>query len=361
MMLKANDNLDDLIESRLKPLRVDQKAILPAAEWVNWQPISLQRDRAIWQDYLQQVPWLSQLENQKLPNYKVVIDLDETLLLNSYSCPEIWEIGGGYQDDEIYPAYQYSQMRKTWRGRFKRILGRTDYDTADQNAYPFLQNPRHIVMFRPGMLGGLAWLAEKGVELILVTASARQRVTYLLKRFPLLAEVFGDRVICANEIMHSYLTQISSATQINDEASRQAFEKRPFSLAIKTPDLINRILGNGGYDLIVDDSAILAETFQETPLRDRLLWVRSDLAVSDYGMQIVAAITASIMKEPELFLKASALKKLDLAFESRQIVPSSSQMIRLEDPYCWPLCHGRDQLSPSTNLQLSTIEDPKKL
>jgi hypothetical protein len=69
--------------------------------------------------------------------------------------------------------------------------------------------------------------------------------------------------------MHSYLTQISSATQINDEASRQAFEKRPFSLAIKTPDLINRILGNGGYDLIVDDSAILAETFQETPLRDR--------------------------------------------------------------------------------------------
>lgn len=334
MMLKATDNLDELIESRLKPLRVDQKAILPAAKWINEQPISLKRDRAIWQDYLQQLPWLSQWENKTFPPCKVVIDLDETLLLNSHTSPEIWEIGGGYQDEQIYPAYRYSAMRKTWQGRLKRFFGRTDYDTTDSRKYPFLRNPRHIVMFRPGMLSGLAWLAQRGIELILVTASAQQRVNYLLKRFPLLSDVFRDRVICAEDIVKYYLC----ADPIQDEASRQAFEKRPFSLAIKTPDLVNQILGNGGYDLIVDDSTLLVEVIKETPLRDRALWIRSDLSLSNYGLQIVATIAARILG------KHSDLNRLEPDPNSPSVSFTPQQLIRLEDPYYGPFCHRQDQL-----------------
>jgi len=337
-------NNNELVEKLLKTLRLNSTAIVPPSEWINWQPISLWRDRAIWQTYLQQVPWLWQFENKVFPKYKVVIDLDDTLLLNSYSCPEIWEIGDGYQDNDIYPAYQYSKMRKTWRGRLKRVWGRTEYDTADQTAYPFLQNPRHIVMFRPGMLSGLAWLAKRGAELILVTASARQRVTYLLKRFPMLAEVFGNRIISANEMVKYYLTKASYRSQISDQASRQAFEKRPFSLAIKTPDLVNQILSNGGYDLIVDDSKFLTKTLQETSLRDRVLRVRSDLAISNYGLQIVEAIAARVMAEPQNFPKSSGIKQLTSNSHCQPIV-SNNNLVRLEDPYYWPLCHGRDQLS----------------
>ncbi|AFZ44913.1 hypothetical protein PCC7418_2778 [Halothece sp. PCC 7418] len=334
------------MEKLLNPLRLNPTAIVPPWEWINWQPISLQRDRAIWQNYLNSNSWLSQLENKTFPNCKVVIDLDETLLLNSYSSPEIWEIGQGYQDPEIYPAYQYSQMRKTWRGRLKRLRGRTHYDTANQKAYPFLQNPRHIVMFRPGMLAGLAWLGERGIDLILVTASARKRVHYLLKRFPLLTEVFGNRIISAQDMVEYYLHQAPSANQIKDHISREAFEKRPFSLAIKTPDLVNQILGNGGYDWIVDDSAVLAETVRETPLRDRLLWVRSDLPVSNYGMQILTTLVAKLMKEQKQPSPSQDFKPLEPNSQVKEILSyEDNPWVRLEDPYYWPLCHRGDQLS----------------
>lgn len=330
------------METFLKPLRANPTAIFPPDEWVNWEPIALDRDRAVWDNYQQQIPWLSPIET--LPKLKVVIDLDETLLLNSYSCPKIWEIGEGYEDRKIYPAYCYSQMKKPLRGRLQRMLfGRTHYDTADKTAYPFLQNPRHIVLFRPGMLSGLAWLAQKEVELILVTASARQRVDYLLKRFPLLKEVFGDRVISANEIMKYYLSLASGVSQIQDQASGQAFRKRPWSLAIKTPDLVNQILGNGGYDLIVDDSEMLIETIQETPLRDRALWVRSDLPLSNYGMQIVATIAAKVMAENKPLSPQRLEPDSQLLFV--ETVSNPNQFVRLEDPYYWPLCHGRDQLA----------------
>ncbi|MFP4254638.1 MAG: HAD family hydrolase [Halothece sp.] len=334
------------METFLKPLRANPTAILPPDEWINWEPISLQRDRAIWQTYCQQVSWLSQLDAQTFPPYQVVIDLDDTLLLNSYTSPELWKIGEGYQDEAIYPAYKYSKMRKTWQGRFKRVLGRTHYDTADHRAYPFLRNPRHIVMFRPGMLSGLAWLAQRGVEFILVTASAQQRVRYLLKRFPMLVEVFGNRIISADDMVQYYLTQATSEEQIQDQASRQAFKKRPFSLGIKTPDLVNQILGNGGYDLIVDDSEVLAETLSGTPLRDRAVWVRSDLAISSYGVQIVAEITARMMGKP--ISQESNLKRLEPNSESFSIPLSGDQLIRLEDPYYWPLCHRHDQLKFSS-------------
>lgn len=326
------------VSQLLQPLKLNPTATLPPAEWIETEEISLQRDRAIWEQYQQK--WLTHLNESQFNSYQVAIDLDDTLLLNSYTSPELWKIGEGYQDEAIYPAYQYSKMRKTWQGRFKRVLGRTHYDTADHRAYPFLRNPRHLVMFRPGMLAGLAWLAQRGVEFILVTASAQQRVRYLLKRFPMLVEVFGDRVISANDMVQYYRTHAASASQIQDEISRLAFEKRPFSLAVKTPDLVNQILGNGGYDLIVDDSEVLIQTVGQTPLRDRAVWVRSDLPLSNYGMQIVTAIAAKAMGWENLSL---ARLEPDSNFEA--IAAATDRLVRLEDPYYWPLCHGHDQLS----------------
>ncbi len=330
---------NQVVAQLLQTLRLNPEAIIPPSEWIIRSPISLKYDRAVWDNYQQQIPWLSNIET--LPKLKVVIDLDETLLLNSYRCPKIWEIGEGYEDRKIYPAYGYSQMKKPLRGRLQRMFGRTHYDTADKTAYPFLQNPRHIVLFRPGMLSGLAWLAQKGVELILVTASARQRVDYLLKRFPILKEVFGDHVISANEIMKYYLSLASGVSQIQDQASGQAFGKRPWSLAIKTPDLVNQILGNGGYDLIVDDSEMLIETIQETPLR--ALWVRPDLPLSNYGMQIVATIAAKVLAEDKQLSPERLEPDSQLLFV--ETVSNLDQFVRLEDPYYWPLCHGCDQLA----------------
>lgn len=55
---------------------------------------------------------------------------------------------------------------------------------------------------------------------------------------------------------------------------------------------VNQILGNGGYNLIVDDSHLLAATLQGTSLRDRAVWGRSDLPFHNYGIAIVAKIAA---------------------------------------------------------------------
>jgi len=264
-------------------------------------------------------------------------------LLNSHACPQLWQLGRGYQDEAIYPAYRYRRMRKTWRGRLQRWRGCTHYDTADRNAYPFLRHPRQIVMPRPGMLAGLEWLSQQGVRLTLVTSSAPERVAYLFERLPQLQRIFGPRAIAAREIAAYYWALERSGRSMADAGSRQAYWQRPRSLAVKPPDLVDWALGEGGYDLIADDSQRMASVFGATELRDRLLWVRPDWPVSPYGMQIVAAI-ARRLSERALESSAGAGQPLPPDSSWADWGAIQQACVRLEDPYYWPLCHVRDRL-----------------
>jgi len=329
------------IEAQLAQLRRADTGPLPDASHLERKPIALERDGHLWQRYCRASRHLASVDQAKLANRHVAIDLDETLLLNSHACPQLWHLGRGYQDEAIYPAYRYRRMRKTWRGRLQWLRGRTHYDTADRRAYPFLQNPRQIVMPRPGMMAGLAWLARQGLELSLVTSSAPERVAYLFARLPALQQTFGYRVVTAREMAAYYLTLERDGRPIPDRGSRQAYWQRPRSLAIKTPDLVDWGLGNGGYDLIVDDSKRMAAVLQQSELRERLLWVRPDCPASTYGMQIVAAIAQRVTgAAPSLATE----QRLQPAPNADAKIAAQKGCSRLEDPYYWPLCHVRDRL-----------------
>ena len=344
-MLKSRQSVDIAAEKTLEFSRLNTDAILPDSAYLDTIPIQLNSDREVWHAFLSSH---SELTNwtSKVSGRTVVIDLDETLLINSQICPELWQVGRGYQDWTIYSAYKYAFMGKTWQGHLRKALGKPHYDTADVQKYPFLKNPRHIVMFRPGMLSGLDWLKTQGVQLILVTASAQQRVDYLLKRFPLMAEVFDGHIITANDMASYYLTTAQQYQVRKDQASSQIHRQRPSSLAAKTPALVSSILDIGDYDLIVDDSTMTAELFSMTELRHRLLWVRSDLPVGGYGLQIIAEIVARLTQrlysQP---LKDHQILQLQPDLRYDQFTKARHPPVRLEDPYYWPLCHFSDQLS----------------
>jgi len=343
---------DSVIIDWLKQLRSSDGTCLPPSEYLARLPISLQADSRLWQAYLRQAA----LPVKSLAGYHIAIDLDETLLLNSHACPQLWHLGRGYQDKAIYPAYCYQRMRKTWRGRLQRLRGRTHYDTADRNAYPFLRHPRQIVMPRPGMLAGLEWLTQQGVRLTLITTSAPERVTYLLECLPQLKYIFAHRVITAREIAAYYLALEREGRAIADACSRQAYRQRPRSLAIKTPDLVNWVLGQGSYNLIADDSERMASVFGAADLHDRLLWVRPDWPVSSYGMQIVAAIARRLSERaPKPPANASQPLPLDSSWDNKNAVQKAC--VRLEDPYYWPLRHLDDRLPELPTGWFASCED----
>ena len=333
------------VEKTLASLRLNTDAILPESAYLDTIPIQLNSDREVWYTFVKNHSELLNLAS-RVTGRKIVIDLDETLLINSQICSDLWQVGRGYQDRTIYSAYKYAFMGKTWRGHLRKALGRPHYDTADVFKYPFLKNPRHIVMFRPGMLSGLDWLKTQGAQLILVTASAQQRVDYLLKRFPLLNEVFDGHMITANDMARYYLTTAQQYQLRKDQASSQIHRQRPYSLAAKTPALVSSILSIGDYDLIVDDSTTTAELFSKTELRHRLLWVRSDLPVGGYGLQIIAEIVARLTQglrsQP---LEGNQISRLQPDLRYDQFIQARQTLVRLEDPYYWSLCHASDQLS----------------
>jgi hypothetical protein len=332
------------VEPALAPIRLNVRAVWPEPEYLDTSSIELDSDEIVWRIFLNTCPELLNSASE-LSGRTVVIDLDETLLLNSHICPDIWHIGRGYKDPTIYPAFRYSIMAKTWRGHLGRAMGRIDYDTSNVMKYPFLKNPRQIVMFRPGMLAGLRWLKAQGVQLVLVTASAQPRVNYLLKRFPLLTEVFGCYIITANDIAHHYLTTPQREQGQQDPASWQVHCQRPYSLAAKTPALVRSILDIDDYDLIVDDSNTTASLFSQSDLRHKLLWVCSDLPLGGYGLQIIVKIVARLtqVSPPEL-LASTPLPRLQPDLSYNCFIHSIQTHIRLEDPYYWPLCHVSDQL-----------------
>ncbi|OKH11501.1 HAD family hydrolase [[Limnothrix rosea] IAM M-220] len=333
MNFDLDPHLDSLAETSLAQLRRPTTLPLPEKQFVDYSPVSMAGDRQIWETFLQSSSCPFQQEIPELAGKVAVFDLDETILMNSFISPEIWELGDGYTDKTIVPAFYYSMLQSSLKGRFQKLLGRTHYDTKNTKRHPFLQQPRHIVMCRPGMLYGLNWLKNQGVVLILATASARERVQYLSHRFAMFREIFEDRIITANEIAYFY-GQNREMSEIS-MVEKNILLQRPQSLAAKVPAIFNFFLKINDYDVLVDDSQTTTKIFKNTPLTEKLLPIKSDQAVSSYGLKI-------IIKTVERLLGRSL--NTSIKNHGSQQQPWRDIITRVEDPYYWPLCHMSDQL-----------------
>lgn len=332
MNFDLDPDIDALAEQSLASLRRPIGLPLPDEQFIDKTPLNLEGDRHIWETFYNSPAFPLAQNIPQLTGKTIVFDLDETLLMNSYISPEIWALGAGYPDKNIQPAFKYSQLKKTPKGHLQKLLGRTDYDTTSAQQYPFLKQPRHIVIFRPGILHGLRWLKQQGTTLVLATASARQRVQYLATKFPLLTEIFEDKVITANEIAYYYHKYPETSA-----VDQMIFHKRLHSLAAKVPTIFNFFLKINDYDLLVDDSKTTKQLFTDTSLAAKLLAIDSDKAVGDYGLNIL------IMTVNHLLQKNTALAHNKISIQKDLIT-------RLEDPYYWCLCHTKDQISLNSGL-----------
>ncbi|AFY37244.1 hypothetical protein Lepto7376_0849 [[Leptolyngbya] sp. PCC 7376] len=325
MNFALDPHLDILAEQSLARLRRPTDLPLPDENFIDTTPVHLEGDLENWKNFFESSAFPLPQTIPELQNKTVVFDLDETLLMNSYISPEIWNLGGGYQDRNIYPAFRYDRLQPTLKGRLQKLLGRTDYDTRDRVKYSFLQQPRHIVCFRPGILYGLCWLKKQGVTLILATASARKRVQYLTQKFPILTELFEERIITANEIAYYYHTNSEPS-----ESEQRIFSKRPYSLAAKVPAIFNFFLKRNDYDLLIDDSKTTKQLFSDSVLSPKLLAIDSDQALSSYGLNIILMTAYDLLKKQQPVLD-------DVSIDPQKID-------RAEDPYYWSLCHTKDQI-----------------
>lgn len=307
---------------------------LPDQSLLDTSPLSLIYDKEIWDNFLNSENFPLARHNPELQGKTVVFDLDETLLMNSFISPEIWELGEGYRDQNIKPAFQYQKLSKTIKGRIQTFRGHIPYDTCSNEKYPFLKQPRHIVMFRPGILFGLKWLQQQNVKLILATASARRRVDFLAQKFPIIREIFEDRIITANDIAYYYLQNLPRS-----ENFESIFKQKPYSLAAKVPDIFKSSLSIELVDLLVDDSETTKKLFKGTSLENYLLSIDSDKAVSGYGLEIIIHSVTKLLINIGLNINPDNQKTIKY-----EDYVKLQQIVRAEDPYYWPLCHTSDQL-----------------
>ena len=333
MNFDFDPHLDQLAEQSLQQLRRPTDLPLPDPQFIDSSSVNIDGDRQTWETFFKSSDFPFSEHLTELAGKTVVFDLDETILMNSFISPEIWELGDGYEDKTISPAFDYANLKPTLKGRLQKILGRTDYDTRNISLYPFLRQPRQIVMARPGMLHGLLWLKQQGVKLILATASARRRMEYLAQKFPILQEIFEDRIVTANEVTYFYYQQSLQDFSISP-VEQKIFERRSHSLAAKVPGIFKYFYQIDGYDLLVDDSATTQKLFSGTTLEDKLLTIDSDKAVSGYGLDIIIQTVTTLLG------KSTDIDKYGIKVEI-----SNELNARVEDPFYWCLCHLSDRVS----------------
>lgn len=265
---------------------------------------------------------------------RLVFDLDDTLLFGSHTTAELWNLAGGYQDPAILPGYQYKVMRTGVRGWYNGLRGRPRYDRADRKSYPFLNSPRLVAMPNVPFLSTLVWLKSLGANPVLVTASARRRVSYFFAKFPIFRSIFGDAVYAAEDILRRHLSldhgseDADSIVHWKNSATLHA--KRPNSLAAKSPWLVSPLFDDREFDLLIDDSHMTLRLFQQSDLSHKLFHFQPH-SIAPNGLW---SETLRFM-EMGFGLKGSG-QSCDSAPTYRELV--------CEDPLYWPLLHIRDQI-----------------
>ena len=268
----------------------------------------------------------------------LAIDLDDTLLMGSLTTADEW---GGI--GLAHSGLQRSAMKADWWATTKRWLKGKLERVPCKKVHPYLNDPVVEIAFRPGILEGLSELKMAGLGLVLVTASAKERVTYLLQRFPDFAKLFDGplgRVITAEDMVECQLSMSDGVDASCDAASAEAHRLRPRSLAMKTPWAVSRACGIPAYDLLIDDSETTAKIFHEAGLGEKLLFVEGRHPWSGYGIEILDMAVKRLLGA----VPAEAHHVRLACSEEWEAVPSGIPVPpKVEDPLYYPLLHYSDQ------------------
>lgn len=265
---------------------------------------------------------------EKLNGLRIAVDLDDTLLHNSQTCPALWTLGG-YEDPQIRPGYTYDHMKMDLRGRLRRLRGRARYDTVDKAHHPSLRAPRVVVAPNLPLLALLSRLRAEGAELTLATASARIRVDYLTARLPVLRQLFGSAILTAEDLAMRSVLAAKGADNPDSpiwQMSAPVHAARPLSLITKTPWALAPAFGGAAYDFLIDDHPGMAALFEAHGLEGRLVRIPGDAVAPAATRQVAEDCRARIA--PEISLPPSP----------------DHPVLRIEDPFYWPCMHVRDQL-----------------
>lgn len=283
----------------------------------------------------------------------IAFDLDETLLVNSWVEPAHF---GPEKCTELVHAWKKWSLpwcvRQSRGFRGQRFIRPLIDRLGDRDRGVALTV---ILQMRRGALEVLKALRKLGFRLVLVTASARKRVQYLLARIPVLRELllFQNllQIICAEDLQGAALSLATPKNNGNRqpmplnmlENSTKLHHHESPSLAWKTPLLVQSLLGNPiGYDLLVDDNTETRDGFDRHGLSDVLVHV-DGMAAPDSALMFDIADEISRRLHYKYEVKACELNSI-LA-ELRESEPKSS--IWLEDPFYLPLLRKRLELGDS--------------
>lgn len=325
--------------SLLSALRREE-LVVPDASFLELTPVAwdLEPGRAYWRDRWKRQQLTTKLKKGRLSERWLVLDLDDTLLMGSFTTKEEWgELGNAF------PGLERSAMRTDWWATTKRLLKGKRERIACRQAHPFLNHPPVEVAFRPGMVEGLMELKAQGLGLVLVTASARTRVEFLLQRFPVLAELFaGDEavIVPAESMAESSMVAESAPEAVDCLPSARAHEIRSRSLAVKTPWAVSRAAGIPAYDLLIDDSKTTAKVFDEAGLGDKLLAIEGQHPCSGYGIHILDTTIQRLLKSGS---GTQTSGPLPCSLEFSQTPAGIPLPPKVEDPLYFPLLHYTDQ------------------
>lgn len=215
----------------------------------------------------------------------------------------------------------------------------------DSNRYPFLGNLPTAVVVRPGMRAALEGYRAAGARLVLVTASARERVEFLFQRLPWLHAVFGPAgekgVVDGEDLIGAQLRALgdrdrSYPSSEEDEQCLAFLRRTGPCLACKAPLIVREATGVT-YDLLVDDSPRVAEVMASCGSSHRMVRVEPANLTTPYVLDIVAAIAHALdsagSREP-----VPLSTDIHPAFD-----PDSYPYEAFEDPLFYPLEHVRDR------------------
>lgn len=274
--------------------------------------------------------WLEEaLQDARVDTLRLAVDLDDTLLHNSYTCPSLWDLGGYYGAD-ILPGYRYGRLSRSAIGWLRALRKRPAYDQISRSRHPFMESPRVIVAPNLPVLQMLQVLKYHGATLVLATASARARVDLLFARLPILGDLFGGAVFAAEDLAWRAL-EVEKGPQSDPlwEISAPVHHARPRSLMTKTPWTLAPAFDGAGYDILIDDSRITAQLFTDHGLADRLLAVDPHALTPQAAWCTVSDCLARLSGRPP-----PPLPK-DLA--------EDTPVLRFEDPLYWPYMHIKDR------------------
>lgn len=273
-------------------------------------------------------------DSSKLDGMNIAVDLDDTLLFGSFTVSNLWSLGSGYGDKNIVDGYAYAKMRKSLRGRYNALLGRPGYDQICRRTNPYMEYPRVVVALNTPLVSALNWAKTRGANLALVTASARQRADYLTRRLPILNDLFGNRVMAAEDIAARLLdVDLEVGLNTNETTWTKSFRihaNRPNSLAAKSPWLVSPLFDGQSFDMLLDDSNVTYEAFQKSGLESCLFRIHHhDLDREKLWMQAVQFGAGVCLSECKLGGAGGFPEFHDTL---------------IEDVLYWPLLHKDDQL-----------------